>query len=242
MAISKRLRYEILTRDNNTCRYCHATDTPLTIDHVVPTALGGTDDPSNLVAACKDCNAGKSSSNPHAITVAQVGDDAVRWAAAIVEAARRTARGDDAMQARIDRIAEYWDECVPSYKRDRPKYRLPMDWRSAVIALLDAGLPDAMVLDSIDVAMSRTNLDNVFRYMLGVANNKLAKLQEDARAILAEESESPAPPNEDVETIWWKKGFDDAFSLPLVPEFYIQARALSRVVDGENAWNRRMNA
>ena len=29
---------------------------PLVIDHVVPRALGGTDDPSNLCAACYRCN------------------------------------------------------------------------------------------------------------------------------------------------------------------------------------------
>ena len=28
--------------------------------HIVPVAAGGTDDPANLVAACQDCNLGKS--------------------------------------------------------------------------------------------------------------------------------------------------------------------------------------
>src|SRR5438045_4098958 len=66
--ISKRLRYEILRRDNHACRYCGATapDTPLTVDHVVPTALGGGDDPTNLVTACADCNGGKTSTTPGA--------------------------------------------------------------------------------------------------------------------------------------------------------------------------------
>lgn len=58
MAVSKRLRYEILRRDNHTCRYCGATapDVKLTVDHVVPVALGGSDVPTNLVAACDACN------------------------------------------------------------------------------------------------------------------------------------------------------------------------------------------
>ena len=64
MAIPKRTRFEVLRRDNHTCRYCRSTDNPLTIDHVTPVSLGGTDDPSNLVAACRDCNAGKASSSP----------------------------------------------------------------------------------------------------------------------------------------------------------------------------------
>ncbi|MCX5365877.1 HNH endonuclease [Streptomyces sp. NBC_00124] len=64
MAVSKRLRYEILRRDRYTCRYCGASapDAPMRVDHVTPVALGGTDHPSNLVAACEPCNSGKTSS------------------------------------------------------------------------------------------------------------------------------------------------------------------------------------
>ena len=81
MAVSKRTRFEVLRRDNYTCRYCRSTENQLTVDHVTPVALGGTDDPSNLVAACRDCNAGKASSSPDAETVARVSDDAMRYGA-----------------------------------------------------------------------------------------------------------------------------------------------------------------
>lgn len=62
MAIGKRLRFEILKRDGFKCRYCGAlaVSTLLHVDHVVPRAEGGTDDPTNLLAACADCNLGKS--------------------------------------------------------------------------------------------------------------------------------------------------------------------------------------
>lgn len=55
------LRYEILQRDEYTCRYCgrSAPSVPLEVDHVVAIADGGTDDPSNLVACCWSCNRGK---------------------------------------------------------------------------------------------------------------------------------------------------------------------------------------
>lgn len=81
MAVSKRLRYEVLRRDNHACRYCgrSAPDVALTVDHVVPVALGGSDDPGNLVTACRDCNSGKSASSPDAPIVANVADDALRW-------------------------------------------------------------------------------------------------------------------------------------------------------------------
>ena len=88
MAVSKRLRYEILRRDNYSCRYCGASapDVRLTVDHVTPVSLGGRDEAGNLVAACVDCNAGKSSSNPDAPLVGNVSDDAIRWSKAIQRA------------------------------------------------------------------------------------------------------------------------------------------------------------
>lgn len=62
MAVSKRTRFEVLRRDNFTCRYCgaKAPDVELHVDHVHPRLHGGNDHPRNLVAACKDCNLGKS--------------------------------------------------------------------------------------------------------------------------------------------------------------------------------------
>lgn len=58
-----KLRFDVLARDNYTCRYCgrKAPDVVLVIDHVVPFSAGGTDEPSNLVTACEECNSGKSS-------------------------------------------------------------------------------------------------------------------------------------------------------------------------------------
>jgi hypothetical protein len=83
MAVSKRLRYEILRRDNHACRYCGAAapDVKLNVDHVIPTSLGGSDKPDNLVTACADCNGGKTSSMPNAEPVADVGQDAFRQGA-----------------------------------------------------------------------------------------------------------------------------------------------------------------
>jgi len=62
MTIGKRLRFEIIKRDGFRCRYCgcSAMREPLEIDHVVPRAGGGTDDPENLITACWSCNRGKS--------------------------------------------------------------------------------------------------------------------------------------------------------------------------------------
>lgn len=83
MAVSKRLRYEILRRDNHACRYCGAAapDVKLNVNHVIPQALGGSDKPDNLATSCADCNAGKTSSMPDAMPVADVDQGTFRRAA-----------------------------------------------------------------------------------------------------------------------------------------------------------------
>jgi hypothetical protein len=103
VSVSKRLRFEVFRRDGFACRYCGATasDAPLTIDHVVPVALGGTDDPGNLATACKDCNAGKSSSSPDPRWLAEIAQHAAQWAAAQKTAAAR----EDALSCLIGALS-----------------------------------------------------------------------------------------------------------------------------------------
>lgn len=61
-SLSKKLRFEILKRDNFTCQYCGraAPEVKLHVDHIKPVAKGGTNHHANLIAACIDCNYGKS--------------------------------------------------------------------------------------------------------------------------------------------------------------------------------------
>ncbi|WP_433916906.1 HNH endonuclease [Streptomyces sp. NBC_01744] len=66
MSIPNRLRFEVFRRDAFRCRYCGMTAAlaPMTVDHVKPVVLGGTDELSNLVTCCEPCNSGKSSTPP----------------------------------------------------------------------------------------------------------------------------------------------------------------------------------
>ncbi len=63
--ITKKLRFEILKRDNFRCRYCGkaSSASSLHVDHIVPQSAGGSDDPKNLATACAECNIAKSN-NP----------------------------------------------------------------------------------------------------------------------------------------------------------------------------------
>lgn len=60
--IPKGMRFDVLRRDNFTCRYCGAKppEVVLHVDHVTPVKHGGRNEIPNLVTACLPCNIGKS--------------------------------------------------------------------------------------------------------------------------------------------------------------------------------------
>ena len=61
-AISEKIRYEVLSRDEFKCQACGraaSEGVKLQIDHKVPVDWGGTNDISNLVTLCDECNRGK---------------------------------------------------------------------------------------------------------------------------------------------------------------------------------------
>ena len=60
------LGFRILRRDGSSCIYCGRTPqndgVQLHVDHVKPRVAGGSNEESNLVTACRDCNLGKGKS------------------------------------------------------------------------------------------------------------------------------------------------------------------------------------
>jgi hypothetical protein len=59
--LAKTTRTRIELRDGFKCVYCGETVLPgeATIDHVLASELGGSNDPNNLVTACVHCNSAK---------------------------------------------------------------------------------------------------------------------------------------------------------------------------------------
>jgi hypothetical protein len=59
--LSKKTRFAVLSRDGFRCTYCgaHGNGVVLHVDHAKSRRDGGTDELSNLRAACADCNHGK---------------------------------------------------------------------------------------------------------------------------------------------------------------------------------------
>ena len=52
-------RKNVIKRDDHVCQYCGSTDAPMTVDHITPKHMGGSDTWENLVCACVKCNGDK---------------------------------------------------------------------------------------------------------------------------------------------------------------------------------------
>lgn len=198
MAISKRLRYEILRRDRNTCNYCggKAPDVTLTIDHVHPVALGGSDDANNLVAACKDCNAGKTSSSPDAPLVAAVDEAAIRYSVALKQVIDERAARFSAESGYLDRFDKQWCSWT------NPPMDRAADWESSILGFLSAGVSEDYILRAVNTAMGKRYISGrkLWKYFCGICWNEVRAIQ-GAAAVLADgpvpavkaEREHPAP-------------------------------------------------
>jgi 5-methylcytosine-specific restriction endonuclease McrA len=63
---AKRVRARIIARNGPNCHWCQAVLTleTSTVDHVVPIARGGLNNPNNTVLACEPCNRGRGHAMP----------------------------------------------------------------------------------------------------------------------------------------------------------------------------------
>lgn len=218
MAVSRRLRYEILRRDNHACRYCGATapDVKLTVDHVVPSALGGSDDPTNLVTACAGCNGGKSASTPDAALVADVSQKAAQWGQAMQVAIEiRTAElaADRARFEAFDRAWQAWG--------NQPR---EADWKGSVARFLAAGLDDQFLADAIDTAMGNRKIParDIWRYFCGICWREIDKIRELTAAIVGTDPK-PGETNPFMEEsrLPYGPGFHPSFDVLNLGETYL---------------------
>lgn len=119
-AIRKSVRLEVLKRDCFTCQYCgqKAPDVVIEIDHIKPVAAGGDNHIMNLVAACKDCNAGKS-------------DKLLSDSSAVVKAQRQAGKIQERRQ-QLQEMAE-WHLSLVGFESD-PHDELEQLWLKSIQA------------------------------------------------------------------------------------------------------------
>lgn len=174
MAVTKRTRFEVLRRDNHTCQYCggKAPDVVLQIDHVVPVALGGDDKPGNLVTACKECNAGKTSIPMDAPIVQGLSDRAAAYALGMVDKMTR-------LRADVERADEYIEEFDSLWGSwhlvgSEEPVPLPPDYQLSLFRWCQMGIPMRLIEMAIPKAMTKPGVRGefgAFTYMAGIVWN-----------------------------------------------------------------------
>lgn len=188
MALSRRLRFEILKRDGYACRYCGATapDVVLQVDHVLPTTLGGGDEPNNLVTACADCNSGKASTHPDSAVVEDVDAAAILFAKAAEKAAERRRAQLEGLDATLVEFDEQWmGYHTNPYVGQPAQIPRPNDWAQSVSRFLEQGLTLPELKHFTAVAMnSKADSGQVFRYFCGCCWREISERQELARRMI----------------------------------------------------------
>lgn len=174
MTVTKRLRFEILRRDEHACQYCgaKAPDVTLQIDHVVPVALGGDDKPTNLVTACKDCNGGKSSIPPDSPLVQGLSDRAAAYALGMVDKMTRFRASVETADEYIERFDDAWSTW--NLVGTDSKVPLPADYELSLLRWSQMGVPFRVIEMAIPKAMAKPGLRGdaaVFQYLAGIVWN-----------------------------------------------------------------------
>jgi hypothetical protein len=228
VSVSKRIRYEILRRDQNACQYCGsmAPDVALTIDHVVPVALGGSDDPTNLAAACRDCNAGKTSIPADAPIVERVSLAAASFKLALHD---RLAELGDGIAAELDAVDHFeaiWAKHVSQWKREA--WPLPDDYADTVMRWHRMGVTNDTFEYAIRIAMSKKDVvgSSKFLYTAGIIWTLIRKAEEEAQP-------STAPVDAQARAAAWQDGLETGQrKLGKFIERHLADILLTFVVDG----------
>lgn len=196
MPVSKRTRFEVLRRDGFRCYYCGTRGTEtgqgLQIDHVVPVALGGSDKPTNLVSACRDCNSGKSATPADAETVADVDMVAANYNKARALALRALEANLQAEAEYVDTVWDAWNSVAPSYAADRAT-----DLDSFAADWYRRGIPLVVVIKALRISWGGPAATaQKVRYAGGVIKHLLADAEDQTRALMAGDS------------VIWNAGYD----------------------------------
>jgi hypothetical protein len=167
--VSVRARFEVFKRDDFTCRYCgrKTPDVILELDHVVPVADGGSNDPMNLVTSCWECNRGKSAVPLHEIIT---GEDPHDKAIELLERERQLREYNEVLEAvRLRRedvgqeLVNYW--CEQTGKDGVNQF----DWLWLMSSLQQT--PAEEIRDAMMIAI-RYNQTRNLRYVGGIVRKR----------------------------------------------------------------------
>jgi hypothetical protein len=176
-AISKKTRFEIFKRDGFVCQYCgaHPPSVILHVDHINPVALGGKNDPDNLITACEPCNLGKA-----ARSLADVPKSLKQKAAETAEREEQIRGYQAVMDAKRSRIQDDIDRVCEVYERFNPGYTLS-DSGAVTVRKFIEELGVHEVIDAMESAYTRPSVrrNGEFRYFCGICWNKIRKNEDE---------------------------------------------------------------
>jgi hypothetical protein len=172
-SIGARTRFDVFKRDNFTCVYCGGK-TPtviLEVDHVVAVAEGGTNDLSNLVTSCFECNRGKGAvpidrlpesidMHENAIAVAER-ELQIREYNEVVQRARLR------LEADVRALQDHWASYYRKSRRD-DDYLLP----SVLRAWLREFVREELLQFITDAVERTNNQGQARRYLIGIVRNQ----------------------------------------------------------------------
>jgi hypothetical protein len=122
ISIPKGLRFEVFKRDSFKCQYCGASapEVILNVDHIKPVADGGTNDITNLITSCIECNAGKSDKkldDNSALTKRKALLDDLQERREQLEMMMQWMMGlQDLKSQIIEILANYWNRLAPGFE------------------------------------------------------------------------------------------------------------------------------
>lgn len=174
MGLSPKVRFTVFARDKFTCQYC-GRKTPqviLEVDHVTPRSEGGTDEPTNLVTSCFECNRGKGATLLETITL---DTDLHEQAILIAEREMQIKEYNEARRRQrereerdINELMAFWDSLRPGYYH---KYPSDATLRRYLKVLVLEDIREAM-----EIAADRKNCGpDGLAYLYGILKNKAAE-------------------------------------------------------------------
>lgn len=173
-------RFEVFKRDAFTCQYCGRTPphVVLQVDHIVAVVAGGENRRENYATACAECNIGKGARPLEQASPALA-----------VQMEERKERADQ-MRAynafllelrneedeRIERLGFYWFDHYRAVKGET----VFGPAREPSIRRFISLLPEAEILDAIDIAFGRLPVDNdndwkTWKYFCGICWRRIRR-------------------------------------------------------------------
>lgn len=155
-ALSKKTRFEVFKRDLFTCQYCGSAPPSviLEVDHLVPVAKGGGNSIDNLIAACFDCNRGKSDRS------LDVSPETLLAKAEALQEKREQLKAYERLQKKLQRDAEKAVDAVQDiFQEVYPARKFSATFRLSIKRQFLSRLTLTKLHEAMDISVARIKAD-----------------------------------------------------------------------------------